>query len=248
MDRRHRITLVALGAATVACALVAANLPQPTSETSAGAPVVAAPSASPRSTEAPAPGPTAPPLDVQPATPVPPSNGEIPDAAADPAPAPAPAPTVAPAPAPAPAPAVPRTTTEVEHLPTDPVVMPADPPPAPLATLPPEAVSAAKALVPGFPDSLTLLAGSTVVSSSLDSDGPVVHATVDATTTESPQSVVEYFQSAFAKLDLAGSPLPAAGSDTGMVFARADSSVTLTVSPTAAGAAYSLFAVLTVAQ
>lgn len=245
MDRRHRITLVALGAATVACALVAANLPQPASETSAGAPVVAAPSSSPRSTGTPAPEPTEPPLGVQPEVPVPPSNGETPDAAADPAPAPEP--TVGPVPDPAPAPAEPRTTTEVEHLPTDPVVMPADPPPPPLATLPPEAVSAAQALVPGFPDSLTLLAGSTVVSSSLDADGPVVHATVDATTTESPQSVVEYFQSAFAKLDLAGSPLPAAGSDTGMVFARADSSVTLTVSPTAAGAAYSLFAVLTVA-
>jgi hypothetical protein len=246
MDRRHRFTLVALGAATVACALVTANLPQPASETSAGAPVVAAPTASPRSTEAPAPGSTESPLGVQPEVPVPPSNVETPDAAADPAPAPEP--TVAPAPAPTPAPAEPRTTTEVEHLPTDPVVMPADPPPPPLATLPPEAVSAAKALVPGFPDSLTLLAGSTVVSSSLDSDGPVVHATVDATTTESPQSVVEYFQAAFAKLDLAGSPLPAAGADTGMVFVRADSSVTLTVSPTAAGAAYSLFAVLTVAQ
>ncbi|GAB3604650.1 hypothetical protein GCM10027413_00590 [Conyzicola nivalis] len=149
---------------------------------------------------------------------------------------------------PAPLPVGPRTTTEVEATAPDDGRQPAPDALAPLLTggVPVDA-AARKKLVAGFPDLIPIAEPSTLVASSVSSSEGRVQATLEATTTQSPAQVTEYYRTVFAALSLQGVTAPSVGGSTGTVFALGDGSVTLTVRPDGDGARYSLFGAITVA-
>ena len=123
------------------------------------------------------------------------------------------------------------------------------PPPPAIAALieggvPPSA-SDLGSLVAGFPAAVPIADGSTIVSSSVDSSGSTVQATVVARTPRSPDEVIALYQTAFAALGLAGSPLQSAAGDRALAFNRDGASVTLTVGADGSGSSYSLLAVIT---
>lgn len=99
-------------------------------------------------------------------------------------------------------------------------------------------------LVAGFPDAVPLAPKSTISTSSLDSDGTRVQASLEASTPESAADVTTYYEKLFAALGFPGTPSPAASGSTAVLFARGGESVTLTVTPSATGSRYSLFGVL----
>jgi outer membrane biosynthesis protein TonB len=149
--------------------------------------------------------------------------------------------------APPPAPGV-RTSTEVEAA--APVADPTPDGPQPASLLPggvPDSASQLGKLVDGFPAAVPLADDSTVVSSSVDSNGGTVHATVVARTSRSADDVVALYETAFAALGLAASTVPSASGDRAVSFSRDGSSVTLTVTGSDSDSAttYSLFAVIT---
>ena len=149
----------------------------------------------------------------------------------------------------APVPLGPRTSTEVEAG-----AQPDPGQPAPIALPPlmtgdlPADASALQKIVAGFPRVIPIAEQSTVVASSVSSSGNRVQATLEATTTQSPASVTEYYRTVFAALSLPGTSTPASGGSSGTVFSRGGDSVTLTVKPDGDGAHYSLFGAIDVTR
>ena len=153
--------------------------------------------------------------------------------------------------APVPSPGV-RTSTEVEAA--TPAPAPAnEPAPAqaePASLLPdgiPRSASQLGKLVSGFPAAVPIVDDSTIVSSSVDSNGGTVQATVVARTPRSADEVLELYQTAFAALGLPATAVASANGDRALAFARDGSSVTLTVSDSSTTTNYSLFAVIALA-
>ena len=177
--------------------------------------------------------------------------------------APTPAPVAEPTPepqapgadagAPVPSPGV-RTSTEVEAAAPAPAPTPADEPAQaqarPASLLPdgiPRSASQLGKLVSGFPAAVPIVDDSTIVSSSVDSNGGTVQATVVARTPRSADQVLELYQTAFAALGLPATAVASANGDRSLAFARDGSSVTLTVSDSSTTTNYSLFAVIALA-
>jgi hypothetical protein len=165
------------------------------------------------------------------ATPVPPGETTAapvaPDAPVDPNPAP------------------PRTSSEVEDPGAGAQDLPPLPPVAPLLAGPlPPAASAEGRLVDGFPSSIPLAEGSSVVTSSVTPGGDRMQATVVADTAASAREVVEYYQGVFVGLGLEATELPASGGSTAMAFRHDGDSITLTATPAVRGSRYSLFGVI----
>ena len=177
--------------------------------------------------------------------------------------APTPAPVAEPTPepqapgadagAPVPSPGV-RTSTEVEAAAPAPAPTPADEPAQaqarPASLLPdgiPRSASQLGKLVSGFPAAVPIVDDSTIVSSSVDSNGGTVQATVVARTSRSADEVLELYQTAFAALGLPATAVASANGDRSLAFARDGSSVTLTVSDSSTTTNYSLFAVIALA-
>ena len=155
--------------------------------------------------------------------------------------------------APVPSPGV-RTSTEVEAAASAPAPTPADEPAQaqarPASLLPdgiPRSASQLGKLVSGFPAAVPIVDDSTIVSSSVDSNGGTVQATVVARTPRSADEVLELYQTAFAALGLPATAVASANGDRSLAFARDGSSVTLTVSDSSATTNYSLFAVIALA-
>ena len=149
----------------------------------------------------------------------------------------------------APVPLGPRTSTEVEAgaQPDPGQTAPIALPPLMTGDLPADA-SALQKIVAGFPRVIPIAEQSTVVASSVSSSGNRVQATLEATTTQSPASVTEYYRTVFAALSLPGTSTPATGGSSGTVFSRGGDSVTLTVKPDGDGAHYSLFGAIDVTR
>jgi len=144
----------------------------------------------------------------------------------------------------------PRTATEVLAEQT---AAPALPPSAkrePLVSAPlPATASAAKKLVAGFPAAIALKPKSTIVNSSVSSSGNTMQATLSAKTDADGDEVIAYYEKLFAKIGLAGSPVPSTGGTESYSFARGNDSVTLTVTPSKSnGSSYALFGVLNVSS
>jgi len=155
--------------------------------------------------------------------------------------------------APVPSPGV-RTSTEVEAAAPAPAPTPADEPAQaqarPASLLPdgiPRSASQLGKLVSGFPAAVPIVDDSTIVSSSVDSNGGTVQATVVARTPRSADQVLELYQTAFAALGLPATAVASANGDRSLAFARDGSSVTLTVSDSSTTTNYSLFAVIALA-
>jgi len=155
--------------------------------------------------------------------------------------------------APVPSPGV-RTSTEVEAAAPAPAPTPADEPAQaqarPASLLPdgiPRSASQLGKLVSGFPAAVPIVDDSTIVSSSVDSNGGTVQATVVARTPRSADEVLELYQTAFAALGLPATAVASANGDRSLAFARDGSSVTLTVSDSSTTTNYSLFAVIALA-
>ena len=155
--------------------------------------------------------------------------------------------------APVPSPGV-RTSTEVEAAAPAPAPTPADEPAQaqarPASLLPdgiPRSASQLGKLVSGFPAAVPIVDDSTIVSSSVDSNGGTVQATVVARTPRSADQVLELYQTAFAALGLPATAVASANGDRALAFARDGSSVTLTVSDSSTTTNYSLFAVIALA-
>jgi hypothetical protein len=147
--------------------------------------------------------------------------------------------------APPPTPGV-RTSTEVEAA--APVADPTPDGPQPASLLPdgvPGPASELGKLVDVFPAAVPIADDSTVVSSSVDSNGGTVHATVVARTSRSADDVVALYEMAFAALGLSASTVPSASGERAVAFSRDGSNVTLTVTDSDSATTYSLFAVIT---
>jgi len=144
----------------------------------------------------------------------------------------------------------PRTATEVLAEQTAAPTLPPSAKREPLVTAPlPPTASAAKKLVAGFPAAIALKPKSTIVNSSVSSSGSIMQATLSAKTDASGDEVVTYYEKLFAKIGLAGSPVPSTGGTESYSFARGNDSITLTVTPSKSnGSSYALFGVLNVSS
>jgi len=144
----------------------------------------------------------------------------------------------------------PRTATEVLAEQTAAPTLPPSAKREPLVSAPlPPTASASKKLVAGFPAAIALKPKSTIVNSSVSSSGSIMQATLSAKTEASGDEVVAYYEKLFAKIGLAGSPVPSTGGTESYSFARGNDSVTLTVTPSKSnGASYALFGVLNVSS
>lgn len=140
-----------------------------------------------------------------------------------------------------------------EVLPPEPDTSPALPPSTPLPVLVttplPATASATGKIVHGFPSHLIPTAPqSTVVSSSVASEGSHLQAALTAKSTMSADDVVAYYRTAFAKYGLLDSAAPAGQDSSALNFTRGTSSVTLTVTETRTGCRYIVFGALTAAD
>ncbi|MEO6309302.1 MAG: hypothetical protein ABIO33_01280 [Leifsonia sp.] len=110
----------------------------------------------------------------------------------------------------------------------------------------PATASATGKIVHGFPTDLIPTAPhSTVVSSSVASEGPHLQAALTAKSTLSTTEVLAYYRTAFAPFGLLDSPAPAAGGSSALIFTRGTDSVTLTVTGVSGGSRYIVFGALT---
>ncbi|MHC5797829.1 hypothetical protein ACVXZ4_16910 [Lacisediminihabitans sp. FW035] len=139
-----------------------------------------------------------------------------------------------------------RTSTEVQAGGTsDSLANPASAAIAPLLSgAAPKTASKNGAIVTGFPATIPVAAGSTIGSSAVASSGNNVQATLVAKTSLAAPDLLDYYQSAFAKIGLYSTEVPAVGGSTAFSFAHGNDTVTLTVTPTKTGADYSIYAVL----
>lgn len=117
-----------------------------------------------------------------------------------------------------------------------PTPLPTSRPPAPiLGGQAPKSMSAEGKLVRGFPSTIPVAPNSVISSSSVASSNGVVQAALDANSSAPAADVTAFYQSALTKLGLSGRPLPSVGGSTAQSFARADDSITLTVTPLSGG-------------
>lgn len=100
-------------------------------------------------------------------------------------------------------------------------------------------------LAKDFPESVPVAPKSTVVTSSLSSEGARVQATLTAHSELSETALLNYYRAEFAKFGLLDVPAPSAGGSTALQFTREDDSITLVATPAAAGVEYVVFATLT---
>ena len=238
MMRKRVVASSALAVAVVAVvAAVALNAPGETASPGAQAPGPVTPSASGVAT----PGDTSAPSTSAPLT----SEGSPnPDPTSDPSPAPDPDPDPDPSLAPtdrgtgwptqAPAPG----TDVISSLP------PSEPLEPLLSGAPPASATANGSMVDGFPSAIPVAPKSVLGITSVTSSDGIVQAGLDATTPDSAQDVVAFYQTAFGKLGLAGSPSASEGGSTAVSFARGADAITLTVTATGQGSEYTVFAVL----
>ncbi|CAN5293935.1 hypothetical protein BH09ACT2_BH09ACT2_19380 [soil metagenome] len=116
---------------------------------------------------------------------------------------------------------------------------------APLLSGPaPKTASKTGSLVGGFPHTIPVADASTIANSAVASSGNIVQATLVAKTSLSATDLLHSYQSAFVKIGLTATEVPAVGGSTAFSFTHADDTVTLTVTPTKSGANYSVYAVL----
>lgn len=116
---------------------------------------------------------------------------------------------------------------------------------APLLSGPaPKTASKTGSLVGGFPATIPVAAASTIANSAVASSGDNVQATLVAKTSMSASDLLDFYQSAFAKIGLTATEVPAVGGSAAFSFTHASDTVTLTVTSTKSGANYSLYAVL----
>lgn len=114
-----------------------------------------------------------------------------------------------------------------------------------LPDAPPDAGSATGELAVDFPSKLPPAPQSTIAHSAVVSEGTRVQATLIATSELSADAVLDYYREQFAQYGLYDSPSPAVGGSTSVTFSRDDDAVTVTVTPSDAGAEYALFGTLT---
>ena len=229
MTRKHVIAASALAIAVVAVgAAVAFNSPGETASSGAQTQGPVTPSASGAAT----PGDTSAPSTSEPLTP---KGSAGPDPNPDPDPAPGLAPTDRGSGWPTQAP-IPGTDVISSVPPSEPL--------RPLLTgSPPESATANGSMVPGFPSAIPVAPKSVLGTTSVTSSDGIVQAGLDATTPDSTQDVVTFYQTAFGKLGLAGSSSASVGGSTAVSFARGADAITLTVTATRQGSEYTVFAV-----
>jgi hypothetical protein len=234
MTRNHVIAASAVAIAVAAVAVAAAvtlNSPGETASSGAQTQGPVTPSASGAAT----PGGTSAPSTSEPLTPK-----NTPDPDPNPDPDPDPAPSLAPTdrgsgwPTQAPTPG----TEVISSLP------PSEPLKPLLTGSPPESATANGSMVPGFPSAIPVAPKSVLGTTSVTSSDGIVQAGLDATTPDSTQDVVMFYQTAFGKLGLASSPSASVGGSTAVSFARGADAITLTVTATRQGSEYTVFAVL----
>ena len=230
MTRKHVIAASALAIAVVAVgAAVAFNSPGETASSGAQTQGPVTPSASGVAT----PGDTSAPSTSEPLTP---KGSAGPDPNPDPDPAPGLAPTDRGSGWPTQAP-IPGTDVISSLPPSEPL--------RPLLTgSPPESATATGSMVPGFPSAIPVAPKSVLGTTSVTSSDGIVQAGLDATTPDSTQDVVTFYQTAFGKLGLAGSSSASVGGSTAVSFARGADAITLTVTATRQGSKYTVFAVV----
>lgn len=139
-----------------------------------------------------------------------------------------------------------RTTTEVEGSGASASrANPASSAVAPLLSGPaPKTASKTGSLVGGFPATIPVADASTIANSAVASSGDNVQATLVANTSMSAADLLYFYQSAFAKIGLTATEVPAVGGSTAFSFTHGNDTVTLTATSTKSGANYSLYAVL----
>ncbi|WEO76916.1 hypothetical protein BJQ94_16400 [Cryobacterium sp. SO2] len=117
---------------------------------------------------------------------------------------------------------------------------------APLLPAPaPPTATAEGELVAGFPSFIKPAPDSRVSASMVTSEGANVQAAFTATSQKAPETVREYFDEIFGQVALQPAPAPAVGGSTAWVYTRGAESVTVTLTPSAAGGCgYSILATL----
>lgn len=123
------------------------------------------------------------------------------------------------------------------------------PPPPPLASLYtgplPAPASAVGKLVVGFPAEIPLAQGSVITDSSVSSSDGILQAALVAHTPLSAPTVIAFYQSELAKVNLQVVALPAIGGSLALGFTRDGSSITLTVTASSSGGStYTVLGVL----
>ena len=108
----------------------------------------------------------------------------------------------------------------------------------------PKTASKTGSLVNGFPETIPVAVASTIANSAVASSGDNVQVTLVAKTSMSAADLLDFYQSAFAKIGLTATEVPAVGGSTAFSFTHTYDTVTLTATSTKYGANYSLYAVL----
>ena len=101
--------------------------------------------------------------------------------------------------------------------------------------------------VGGFPDIIPLAPGSVIVSSSVNSDGGRVQATLDAEASASPEEVLASYRAQFADIAFHPAAAPSVGGSTALTFSRGADTVVVTVAASSTGGTrYSVFGVFAI--
>lgn len=109
----------------------------------------------------------------------------------------------------------------------------------------PKTASQTGKLVTGFPSAVISLApGSTVMFSSVASEGDRVQVGLSAMSTIAPAEVLAHYSTALAGLGLVAGSAPAVDGSTAAAFIRGPNTVTVTVLSVGGGTRYSVFGVL----
>lgn len=118
-----------------------------------------------------------------------------------------------------------------------PFALPRSSPPAPLISAPlPKAASARGAIAAGFPRTvITLAPRSSVIFSSVSSEGSRLQAGLEATSSLAPREVIAYYRKALSALGLVANAAPAVAGSTAWAFVRDASTVTVTAAPDPSG-------------
>jgi hypothetical protein len=113
------------------------------------------------------------------------------------------------------------------------------------APLPPSA-SARGSIVKGFPEVIAQAPKSTVMFSSVATQGRRMQVGLDATTSISALDVLSFYRAAFEPLGLVASTAPAVTGSTALAFVRGDNGITVTASDSAGstGSHYTVTGVL----
>lgn len=117
---------------------------------------------------------------------------------------------------------------------------------APLISAPvPTTASALGKLVAGFPSAVISQAPeSTVMFSSVASEGDRVQVGLVGMSTRAPSDVLAHYNTTLAKLGLVGGSVPAVDNSTATAFTRGPNVVTVTVTSVGGGSRYTVFGVL----